>query len=1192
MLPWYEERSIRICVGECLRSIIPWGKEPPDASIYFPADLITDLWVLDPAIAETIARNPLISGYVIDNFGTVALHDSGTAALYALRSIARRDIEMARTLVDLPWIEDDVVFTTGILNGIASHDLEIARMVMDLPWVANNGTNINNRNSALEHLYNIASRNPDLARTVVGLPWVADGDITQVDLGALGVLDRNLESARALATLPWFVDGVTDDEIRILFVWAGTVSSDHGDPLEATRLAANLPALEEMLAGITWFSDDEGRWEERNAIIVLSNIASNDQGLAKTVASLPWFTDDITEEELDALDAFKRLASTDAEISKMLAARPWFTDGVTPEETYALQSLRQLASNDAGLASLIANSPWFPITVIYNLDDGLSILSSIWSTSPELARTVANLPWFTNDITEQELRALNQLDHIATTDAELAKMVANLPWFTDDITEQERWTLGALYNIATTDAELAKMVANLPWFTDDITTEERQSLDSLYNIATEAADLARTIAALPWFTDDITTEETFALQSLRQLASMDADLAKTIAESPGFIVTVTYDRYDRISPLSSIAAINLELARITVNTSWFTDGVTSDEHNAIRLLSRIASDDADLAKTVVALPWFTDELTPYEIDALLYLDEIVYRDVELATMVAGLPWITDGVSEEDSLALQGLFFVAAPDVELATMVANSPWFIDGVTGREVRSLNAINRIAETDVELATMVAGLPWITDGVTEREGRALNAIRHIAGIDRDLASELAASVKDPTGDLDIHAIEALGGIASHGDDALGRLTSQPWYADGLSDEEYALVVVLNGALRQSSSMYDDLLRTHFIQTETVLLSLAREVNIYVIQNTPFSSHEDLPRLIKESARAIENFVGEPFPTTDIILHVVVDSGYRVHGMHLYNYMQLVRAQGRVWFIPHETAHYYFYSDAGPVWYVEGIANFLDAHVNEQIGVPVYSERRAESATTVRSTCRYNNEPIENIRHYNYILDRVHAGDWFSLNREDKFWICVYPMGDNLLFAVHDAIGEDAMSAAVRELYLQNLDSGQPAEEEVIFRAFLKHTPSNKKGAFLDVYRRLHGGAFAFDDVDFDDDHGDQAALATEIAVGETAEGTLDYMFDFDYFKFPAEGGQRYRINVIHPSLRTSSVTMYSRDGTTRLGRRVDTPESSAEVASGVRILWTARRDGMYHVAVQNFGGKTGSYTLTITPVDDDSDD
>ena len=494
-----------------------------------------------------------------------------------------------------------------------------------------------------------------------------------------------------------------------------------------------------------------------------------------------------------------------------------------------------------------------------------------------------------------------------------------------------------------------------------------------------------------------------------------------------------------------------------------------------------------------------------------------------------------------------------------------------------------------------MVANLPWFSDGITEDERQTLDALRRIASIDRDLASQLAASVNNQSRDLDSNTLDALSHIAARGDGALGRLTSQSWFADGLNDEESALVVVLGGLISNSPNLYDELLQNHFIQTRTVSLNLARDVNIYVIQNSPFPSYEDLPRLIKESALIIEDFMGVPFPTTDIILHVVVGSIYELThkgGVYLRSHMRIVRYGGDAsWALPHETAHYY--THGAPGWFVEGMATFLDAYVGHRSGVPNhFSQRRAGSSAGIRSTCRYDDEPIENIRHYNYIVERIQIGDWRRVSEDDHFWGCRYPMGENLLFAVYDAIGEGAMSAAVRELYLQSRDSGQPATEEDIYRAFLKHTPYDKKEAFLDVYQRLHGGAFAFEDDDFDDDHGDEAGLATEIAVGETAEGTLDYLFDFDYFTFPAEGGQRYRVNVDHESLRTSSVTMYSRDGTTRLSRRADTPESSTEVKSGVRVLWTARRDGTYFVAVQNFGGKTGSYTLTITAVDDDEDD
>ena len=655
---------------------------------------------------------------------------------------------------------------------------------------------------------------------------------------------------------------------------------------------------------------------------------------------------------------------------------------------------------------------------------------------------------------------------------------------------------------------------------------------------------------------------------------------------------ITEDEQWALGAMDNIVATDAELGNMVANLPWFSDGITTDERQTLDALNNIADKDAELANMIANLPWFTDGVTEEYPPVLYVLGYIADKDAELANMIANLHWFTNDITEDERWALNALGDIAAKDVDLAKTTASLPRFADGITEEELRELSALGSIIHADAELASMVTNLPWFTDGVTEEELRIINTLRRIAEIDTELALQLAASVNNQSRDLDSNTLGALGHIASRGDGALGRLTSQSWFADGLNDEESALVVVLGGAIGQSSKMYDDLLRSHFIQTKIVSLPLAGDVNIHVIQNAPFHSYEDLARPIGEIAFTLEQFVGAPFPTNNIILHVIVDSGYGVRGAHLRNYMQLVRTRNTVWFLAHETAHYYFHSNFGPAWIVEGMANFSDEYVNDRIGVPGDSIRRAAAATTVRSTCRYNDEPVENLRHYNYILERVYEGKWYALNREDEFWLCAYAMGENLITAVYDAIGEGAMSAAVRELYLQSRDSGRPATEEDIYRAFLKHTPYDKVDAFLDVYQRLHGGAFAFDDVDFDDDHGDEAGLATEIAVGETAEGTLDYLFDFDYFTFPAEGGQRYRVNVDHESLRTSSVTMYSRDGTTRLSRRADTPESSTEVKSGVRVLWTARRDGTYFVAVQNFGGKTGSYTVTITAVDDDEDD
>lgn len=100
---------------------------------------------------------------------------------------------------------------------------------------------------------------------------------------------------------------------------------------------------------------------------------------------------------------------------------------------------------------------------------------------------------------------------------------------------------------------------------------------------------------------------------------------------------------------------------------------------------------------------------------------------------------------------------------------------------------------------------------------------------------------------------------------------------------------------------------------------------------------------------------------------------------------------------------------------------------------------------------CYHDGEPIENIRHYNSIA-------------EDVDHLCSYEMFQTFSQAVFDAIGEEAMSAAVRELYLESNSTREITTEEDIYRAFLKHAPEDRKDVFRYVYRRLHGGEYAFD--------------------------------------------------------------------------------------------------------------------------------
>ena len=496
------------------------------------------------------------------------------------------------------------------------------------------------------------------------------------------------------------------------------------------------------------------------------------------------------------------------------------------------------------------------------------------------------------------------------------------------------------------------------------------------------------------------------------------------------------------------------------------------------------------------------------------------------------------------------------DSDLAETVAGMPWVVDGVSDAESIALDNMGGIASHNIELAKTVASLPWFANDLTTLNSYVIDAIDYVTGL----------------GDGEFHEM-------------IGQLIGQPWVTDGLDQEESAFFVALVGAalIDWDGKLHNDLIRTHFTQKKRVSLPLSGDINIWIFQDEPFPPDEDPLSLIEDTLHSAERFLGTPFPTTDIILLIVPSEYNRLSGAFAGEYygthMAVLRFALQA--IPHETAHYYFnYDHFDPGWLVEGGAEFIQSYLNDQTGFKSISDRRIEVSMAVQY-CSDNG--IENLRHNEYLGTN-----------------CWYTMGENFLLSIFETIGEEATSAALRELYLQSRESvgrlATPATEEAIYNAFLKHTPADKKGALRGLYQTLHGGAFAFDTVPFDDDHGDELSAASDIAVGEAVEGTLDYMFDFDYFKFQAEEGQKYRIAVNHESLGASSITLYTTEELPYLissyGLNYALWKSRTREASGPQIQWVAPSSDEYYFAVQNFGGKTGDYTLTITPVASIEDD
>ena len=703
-------------------------------------------------------------------------------------------------------------------------------------------------------------------------------------------------------------------------------------------------------------------------------------------------------------------------------------------------------------------------------------------------------------------------------DADLGDTVAKLQWVSNGVTSTQLDSLVALSNTASQDTALAKTIASLPWFYDAITKDEREALDRIDRIASKDFALASTVVRLPWFVDGLHEYEEHALAALEEIASHDRELAVLLTNAP-----------------------------------WIRDPITSSKSHLYRRLKTITLADPELARITKSLPWLYDTITDLENDAIYYLYRIVSEDVELGKLVAGFHWYTADLTTDHRRSLENMALIAAMDLELARLVAKAPWLADDLTPSESSALWALRHIAyKGHLELAKLLSGSPWFPDGR-----------------DRDLHAYVLSTLASFTF------------LAPH---VLGQLTTQPWFVDGLDDHEAAFVVALSSAADLDLTLYKEMLEAHFIQTGTVSLPMAGEISIWAIQNAPFPPDDDLLNILKDAARISEGFMGVPFPTTDIVVLVVVVDDYKSYSVGAASktatHMMLHRLkEGPACCVVHETAHHY---SAGPSWYREGGADFIEAYFHDWKGLRTLANRRTQLAKAVEHCV--DDLTYENIWHLIHIFGNRKSG-------------CHYVMGENFLLSAYMTIGEEAMSAAMRELYLSHEEyrgtgdsgPGRLATEEAIYDAFLKHASNDRKEAFRVLYRRLHGGPYAYADSSFSDDHGDEAASASAIEGGEVVQGVLDYKFDVDYFRFPAQEGQKYRINVNHASLHFASITLYAENEWLREWQNpwIENWISRGSVPSGPEMLWMAPSSDEFYFVVRNIGGATGEYTLTITPVD-----
>ncbi len=521
---------------------------------------------------------------------------------------------------------------------------------------------------------------------------------------------------------------------------------------------------------------------------------------------------------------------------------------------------------------------------------------------------------------------------------------------------------------------------------------------------------------------------------------------------------------------------------------WFGNPPGKIHPQSANLLIALWMRDADLGKTVARIPWLKEGVTNDEHVALLQLDALAREDVEAARLTAsalGLPWLADsawltGQSPElhiKRIAFDALRTTSWTDQQSTALLLSLPWVSEAdISGDQMSAITVVLELAQAFPEVAKEVLGFPWVRDGMTRAEFYALASILEIAWNDLDFAWHVLNSpfLAPPFLQRDEHALGALDWFSVSGPprnvtvsstsvdldtgvrleiyegdpELLAHITGQSWFSDGLDDDDAAL---LHGLFSASGDFRQALIETNHVATAIVDLPLTGELGLAVVRHTPFPPEDETLKILEVGVRILEDFMGVPLPVGDVTLLLVEPEFWTREGAagELVRFSQgggpsepayvggIIRVRNRETGPPtrtlfHELAHYYL--QGGPRWLREGMANFLEAYIVARLGVQGLDERLAQLELSERCD--------ENI--------------WEHVNPYEE-GLCDYELGEKFLLGMDAALGREAVSAALRELYAQALML-ERLNHDSIYHAFQSNVPLGKEESFRTAWLRYHG--------------------------------------------------------------------------------------------------------------------------------------
>ena len=362
----------------------------------------------------------------------------------------------------------------------------------------------------------------------------------------------------------------------------------------------------------------------------------------------------------------------------------------------------------------------------------------------------------------------------------------------------------------------------------------------------------------------------------------------------------------------------------------------------------------------------------------------------------------------------------------AERIRTLPWVSDGVDGAERDSAEKLVETARWWPDTFNALLEKPWVYDNITRDEATVIEHAYWITRAYQDESTKLRVSAAvvslldmpflKNVAFADAPAVRALGGVVRDDLETFLDIMAHPKVKDGITDQEAKVIPVTLDVVQykpESLPMLLDGLDGSggvYLEERTTRLPLTGEALLAVIrlrdQVTPSMDY------LEHSARFVEEFMGEPLPTSYIALYyddaVSPGAGGHNHGIHLTMLPEHDDEDHEYWLrtpqtIAHELAHYYWTNRTiGPNWFDEGACesiSFLSEWHRD--GTPLETHLRSRHCTDAKTLAE-------------------------SALLESKS--CDYDLGARFFMDLYTALGEDTFRPALRTLYLKSLQD-DPAD-------------------------------------------------------------------------------------------------------------------------------------------------------------------